>query len=83
MPAKRDARKQRSAWWDSMIAKYGSEEAVREHQRKSGIKGKKTGKGGFAYMKKHDPIRLRQASSVGGQNRRGYRKEYESEISQS
>lgn len=79
-----DTRIQKSRWWASMIEKYGSEEAVREVMRQNANKSaKNTGGGGFAYMKKHDPIRLRQTSSVGGKNRRGYRKEYESEIRQS
>lgn len=49
-----------------MISKYGSEEAVREYMANNGMKAEKTGTGGFAYMKKHDPERLSSISSVGG-----------------
>lgn len=56
----------KTKWWTSMISKYGSEEAVREYMANNGMKAEKTGTGGFAYMKKHDPERLSSISSVAG-----------------
>lgn len=49
-----------------MIALHGSEEAVREYMANQGMKAKKTGTGGFAYMKQHDPERLSSIGTVGG-----------------
>ena len=68
-----------------MIAKHGSEEAVREYMKEQANKSARNsnGEGGFAYMKKKDPIKFRRVSSIGGTNKRGYRRIYESEISES
>lgn len=55
-------------WWVSMIAKYGSEEAVREFLRQSASKASRPGTGGFAYLKKHDPERLHKISQEAGKH---------------
>lgn len=59
------------------IKKHGSEEAWREFLRQSSAKSKRNsaGTGGFAYLKAHDPNKLREVSKKGGQH--GKRKETE------
>ena len=51
-----------------MIAKYGSETAVREFMSANSNKSTRNqkGTGGFAWMKLHDPEKLKQAVSKGG-----------------
>jgi len=53
-----------------LIEIYGSEEAVaahyREMQKKSRLKYK--GTGGFAYLKKNDPDKMKQIAKLGGQS---------------
>lgn len=51
------------------IAKFGSEELWREAQRQNGLKGAKTGTGGFYHMKLNDPEKLKQTASKGGVQR--------------
>ena len=56
----------------TLIAKFGSEEKLKEHyremQRKSREKYK--GTGGFAYLKKHAPDKLKEISVKGNEARR-------------
>ena len=56
----------------TLIAKYGSEEALREHyremQRKSREKYK--GTGGFAYLAKNNPDKLKEISVKGNEAKR-------------
>lgn len=61
-----------SKWWSRMIEKHGSEEAVRQFMSESAQKSSKNaaGTGGFAYMAKHDPERLREVSRVGGSRKK-------------
>lgn len=49
----------KSKWWAAMLAKYGSEEAVRAKMRANAQLTPKHGRGGFAYLKKHDPAKLK------------------------
>lgn len=51
-----------------MIEKHGSEEEVRKFMKESNSKSarNKGGTGGFAYMKIHEPERLKEVSSEGG-----------------
>lgn len=60
----------RSKWWTRMIEQHGSEEAVREFMRQAAAKSRrnKKGTGGFAYLKKHDPTRLKSISARGGKH---------------
>lgn len=55
----------------TLIAKFGSEEALKEHyremQRKSREKYK--GTGGFAHLKKHNPKLFKEITSKGGAKR--------------
>jgi general stress protein YciG len=56
----------RSKWMQAMIKKHGSEEAVREFMRESGQQAKRSRKGGFHYLKQHDPEKFKQISAKGG-----------------
>lgn len=56
----------KTKWWTTAIEKFGSEEAVREHMAASAKKASRPGTGGFAYLKKHDPEKLRAISIVAG-----------------
>lgn len=56
----------------TMVEKHGSEEAARAWFRSIGSKGGKNGTtGGFAYMAKNDPERLKEVSAKGGKVKRG------------
>lgn len=54
---------------ETLLKKFGSEEALKEHyremQRKSREKYK--GTGGFAYLKKHNPEKLKEISDKGNE----------------
>lgn len=56
----------------TLIEKYGSEEAVREHYREMQRKSRETykGNGGFAYLKKHNPEKLKEISDKGNEAQR-------------
>ena len=58
----------RRKWFDAMKKKLGvkTDDEVREYMAKVGMRGKKTGKGGFYYMKKHNPEKLKAVSRKGG-----------------
>lgn len=60
--------KSRQKLRESMIKKYGSEEAVKEEYRRRQAKSRETykGTGGFAYLKKHDPEKLSKISQKAG-----------------
>lgn len=51
----------KAKWMAAMVEKYGSEEAVREEMQRRQQKSRQTykGKGGFAYLKEHDPEKLK------------------------
>jgi len=51
-----------------MVARYGSEEAVREAMRAFRAKATPSRVGGFYHMKEHDPQRLKAISSKGGKS---------------
>lgn len=55
-------------WFKTMCKKLGVEtdEEVRQYMALAGGKASHPGTGGFAYMRKHDPERLKKISSVGG-----------------
>lgn len=61
----------------TMIAKYGSEALWKTEMRKWRALSSNSGKGGFAYLKEHDPARLKEISKKGaeargqGENRQG------------
>lgn len=60
---------QRSKWWTSMIQKYGSEDAVREFMKKNQKKSRRhpnTKKGGFFYLRRYEPDKLRKITAYGG-----------------
>lgn len=46
------SKEHKKLWWAKMIEKHGSEEAVREFMRERGMAAKRTGRGGFAYLKR-------------------------------
>lgn len=78
----RDNLEIKNKWWATMIAKHGSEEAVRAFMKNHADKSaRNTGGGGFAYMKAHAPGYHKAVSQIGGINKRGYRKN-ESKVSQ-
>ena len=60
---------QRSLWWEKMLIKYGSEEAVREEMRQRQIKSREKykGTGGFRALPKEKVIEI---SKLGVQARR-------------
>ena len=62
------AGKPNTKWLETMVAKLGSVEAVREHQRQLGSKGGKNGTtGGFAWMKANGQLdKVRACGAVGG-----------------
>lgn len=62
--------KSRQKLRESMIKKYGSEEAVKEEYRRRQAKSRETykGTGGFAYLAQNDPEKLSQLSKKGGQS---------------
>lgn len=48
-------------WEAAMIRQFGSVEAGREEmKRRRALKGESTKPGGFAYLKQHDPERLKK-----------------------
>lgn len=52
-----------------MIAKHGSKERAIEMLRASGSRGgKSSNTGGFAYLKKNNPNKLKEISREGGKN---------------
>ena len=61
----------------TLIAKYGSEEAVREHYREMQRKSREKyrGTGGFAYLKKHDLAKLKEISAKGNEAQRNSKDE--------
>lgn len=64
----------RQKWMESMKAKLNTdEEGVREFMRASGAKAKRSSKGGFAYLKEHDPEYLADISSYAGRRPRTYK----------
>lgn len=60
-------------WFASMRKKLGvkTDEEVREYMRKQGMKGEKTGTGGFKYLQENDPDKLKAISREGGKKRHG------------
>lgn len=52
----------------TMLRIYGSEEAVKEEYRRRQAKSRKSykGTGGFAYLKKNNPDKLKKISIKGG-----------------
>jgi hypothetical protein len=60
----------KSKWWANMIAKHGSEAAVRAFMAESSKKSKRNtgGTGGFAALAKTDPERHKQLSAEGGKH---------------
>jgi len=54
-------------WWATMIAKYGSKEAVMEQLKKNGSKGGKIGTTGGFYANRE---LARQAGAIGGRKSR-------------
>lgn len=61
----------REKWFRAMRKKLGVETnaEVRAFMKKTGLKGKKTGTGGFAHMQKTDPDRLSKLSSDAAKKR--------------
>ncbi len=53
-------------WWESMIERHGSEEAVREFMRSNSNKSNRNTPRGFAVLKEKDPERLKEIASEGG-----------------
>jgi hypothetical protein len=52
----------------TMLAKFGSEEAVKKFMSDIAKKASRPGTGGFHYLAKNDPDRLRAISKIGGAN---------------
>lgn len=54
-----------------MIKKHGTKEAVRQAMadRQKLSRENYTGKGGFAYLKEHDPDKLKEITTQGGKRR--------------
>lgn len=63
-------------WFQTMKKKYGlkTDEEVRELMRQWGVKGRKTGTGGFFYMQANNPKRLKEISRQAGKKRFNDRK---------
>lgn len=51
------------------IKRFGSEEAWRAFQSASSNKARRTGKGGFAWLKENDPEKLKEISKNAAQKR--------------
>lgn len=60
-------------WWAKMIEVHGSEEGVRNFRRQNNAKSARNngGQGGFNYMKRNDPDRLRVISKIAADRRWG------------
>jgi hypothetical protein len=52
-------------WWASMIAKHGSEQAVRLYMKGYNRRGTKPGTGGFYYLSLNNPEYLAEISAKG------------------
>lgn len=63
--------KENSEWWKRMLAKYGTEEAVRDVMRANAAKSSRNsaGTGGFAKLKNENPERLKEISRLGVESR--------------
>ena len=55
-------------WYKAMLAKHGSDEAISEAMRERQKKSREnySGRGGFVYLKEHDPKKLKEITSKGG-----------------
>ena len=55
----------------ALLEKFGSEEAISAYYKEMGMRGKKTGTGGFYALKKNDPERLKEISKKALEKRYG------------
>lgn len=58
-------------WYKNMLAKYGSEEKIREVMQANSNKSSRNSKGtgGFRFMKVNNPERLNEIAKLGGVKR--------------